>query len=65
MTSTRYIKGRYIGEDEEIFEQGKVYRGIFDVYDDGFILIVHQSRTYESSPDLWAFKEEWKESNNE
>lgn len=62
MTCKRFNRGRYIGDDDEIFTEGKIYRGKFDVYK-RFILFAYQSKVYRSSPENWAFKEEWEDKN--
>lgn len=63
MKSKRFSKGRFIGEYNEFFTEGKVYRGKFDVYE-RFVLFSYQSKVYKSSPANWEFKEEWEVKND-
>lgn len=48
-----YFKGRYVGDTAE-FENGKIYRGDFIVFDYG-ILFRNGSKIYQSGIKNWEF----------
>ena len=58
MKSKKYKKGRFAGDDNGIFEQGKTYRGKFVAFEH-CILLTYQSHTYQSRPQDWIFNDEW------
>lgn len=58
MQSKRYNRGRFVGETNELFSEGKIYRGKFDVYET-VIIFVWQSKVYRSGTYNWEFEKDW------